>query len=303
MRISAIDIGTNTVLLLVAEVHGTNLEPIEHGYAIARLGQGVDERRNISQEAMDRVAGVLGDYMRISREQQVERIVACGTSALRDAHNRNEFLQFVKTRFGLEVMVLSGEEEAELTYVGALSEFPSEQEGEYAVIDIGGGSTEVITGTRSEVQSAMSLDIGCVRLTERFLNQTPPDPESLKRAVTMIREHSRSLPEMNRATRLVGVAGTVTTLAAIDLNLPHYDPLAVSGHVLPMTGIQQIFNRLSVKSLNELKAVPQIHIGRADIIVAGVVILIELMKLTGRDEITVSDRGLRYGLALREASK
>ena len=301
MRVSAIDIGTNTVLLLVAEVHGTNLEPIEHGHAIARLGQGVDEQRNISREAMGRVAGVLSEYMRISKEQQVERIVACGTSALRDAHNREEFLQLVRTQFGLEVKVLSGEEEAELTYVGALSEFPPEQEAEYAVIDIGGGSTEVITGTRSEVQSAVSLDFGCVRLTERFLRSTPPDPRAVEECLTLIRDHTVTLPAMRPSVRLVGVAGTLTTLAALDLDLPLYDPLRVSGHVLSLHTIQRHFDHLRGKTLDELKSVPQIHTGRADILLAGVVILVELMKRMGKDEIIVSDRGLRYGFALREA--
>ncbi len=301
MRISAIDIGTNTVLLLVADVQGTALRPVEHGHSIARLGQGVDEHRNITQEAMDRVGKVLDEYVAISKAHSAEQIVVCGTSALRDARNRDEFLRYVRKQLGLNVKILSGKEEAELTYMGALSEFPGQQQGEFAVIDIGGGSTEVIAGTRSAISASVSLDIGCVRLTERFLKEAPPEPSAMKQCSAMILELSGSLPIMRPSAMLIGVAGTATTLAAIDLNLTHYDPLRVSGHVLSLTAIQRIFDQLSVKSLDELKAVPQIHAGRADIILAGVIILIELIKKMGRDEITISDRGLRYGFALREA--
>ncbi|MEX2116341.1 MAG: Ppx/GppA phosphatase family protein [Bacteroidota bacterium] len=301
MRISAIDIGTNTVLLLVADVYGKSLRPIEHGHAIARLGWGVDEQRNISQEAMDRVGKVLEEYGAISKTQKAERIVACGTSALRDAHNRDAFLEFVRTRFGIDVKILSGKEEARLTYIGALSEFPQATNQHYVVIDIGGGSSEVIAGTESDVNTSVSLDIGCVRLTERFLKNSPPVPHALEECMAMIRDQSISLPAIDSTARLIGVAGTVTTLAALDLNLTQYDPLRVSGHVLSLKTIRHIFDQLRDKSLDELKAVPQIHAGRADIILAGVIILIELMKRMGRDEITVSDRGLRYGFALREA--
>ncbi|MEX1139731.1 MAG: Ppx/GppA family phosphatase [Bacteroidota bacterium] len=303
MRVSSIDIGTNTVLLLVADVRGKTLRPIEHGHSIARLGQEVDKRRTITPEAMDRVGKVLEEYVAISKAHSAEQIVVCGTSALRDADNRDDFLRFVRTRFGINVKILTGREEAELTYSGALSEFPDDQVGEYAVLDIGGGSTEIITGTRSVVSAAVSLNIGCVRLTERFLKAAPPDPKSLQQCLARIRELIGSLPGIKPSTKLIGVAGTVTTLAAMDLRLPHYDPLRVSGHVLSLAVIQRFFDQLSIKSLDELKAVPQIHGGRADIILAGIIILLELMKEMGRDEVTVSDRGLRYGFALREAKQ
>lgn len=303
MRISSIDIGTNTVLLLVADVQGTTLRPLEHGHAIARLGQGVDENRNITGEAMERVGKVLEEYVAISKAHSAEQIIACGTSALRDANNKDEFLQFVRTEFGITVKVLSGNEEAELTYLGVLSEFPDDKEDHYAVIDIGGGSTEVIEGTRLAIGRSVSLDIGCVRLTERFLKALPPGLDALRQCVSMVREHSGLVPLLAPMARLVGVAGTVTTLAALDLGLPQYDPARVSGHILSLKSIEAAFDQLRGKTVAEIKATPGIHAGRADILLAGVVILIELMKQMGRNAITVSDRGLRYGFALREASK
>lgn len=302
MRISAIDIGTNTVLLLVADVQGKTLRPLEHGHAIARLGQGVDENRNITREAMERVGKVLAEYVAISKAHSAEQIIACGTSALRDATNRDDFVRFVRAEFGINVKVLSGKEEAEQTYLGVLSEFPEDKEDHYAVIDIGGGSTEVIEGTRFAIGRSVSLDIGCVRLTERFLKSTPPNDDTLRKCISMIREHSELVPLLAPTARLVGVAGTVTTLAALDLGLPRYDPMRVSGHILSLDSIQAAFDQLRTKSVEEIKAIPGIHAGRADIILAGVVILMELMKRMGRNAITVSDRGLRYGFALREAS-
>lgn len=301
MRISAIDIGTNTVLLLVADVRGGTLRPIEHGHSIARLGQGVDEHRTIEPEAMDRVGKVLEEYVAVSKAHSAEQIVVCGTSALRDAHNRDEFLRYVRKRFGFNVKILSGKEEAELTYIGALSEFPNAGLTEHAVIDIGGGSTEVIVGTGLVVKESASLDIGCVRLTEKFLKNSPPDQTGIDKCILAIQKNAASLPIIGPAARIIGVAGTVTTLAALDLNLPTYDPLRVSGHVLSLNAIQRQFNQLRLRTLDEIRSIPQIHTGRADIILAGIIILIELMNRIGRSEITVSDRGLRYGFALREA--
>lgn len=303
MRISAIDIGTNTVLLLVADVLGGTLRPIEHGHAIARLGQGVDKHRNIRPEAMERVGKVLEEYVAVSKAHSAEQIVVCGTSALRDAHNRDEFLRYVRKRFGFSVKVLSGTEEAELTYIGALSEFPNSGQKEHAVIDIGGGSTEVTVGKGFVVKESASLDIGCVRLTEKFLKNSPPDQSGIDDCILAIRKCAASLPNVGSAARIIGVAGTVTTLAALDLNLPTYDPLRVSGHVLSLSAIQRQFNELRLRTLDEIRSIPQIHTGRADIILAGIIILIEVMNQMGRSEITVSDRGLRYGFALREASK
>jgi exopolyphosphatase/guanosine-5'-triphosphate,3'-diphosphate pyrophosphatase len=300
MRISAIDIGTNTVLLLIADVKGNSLQSLVHGHAVARLGRGVDAQRNLSADSMERVARVLKEYIVLSKKHNAQHIVACGTSAVRDARNQKEFLLMVRERFGLDVKVLTGTEEAELTYAGVLSELfldPSEPLG---VLDIGGGSTEISLGEGPRIRSSVSLDIGCVRLTERFLHNTPPDPKLLEECVAAVQEHVVKIPGFDSAGRLVGVAGTVTTLAAIDLQLARYDPLRVGGHVLSLATIQRIFDRLKILNPEEIKAIPQVHSGRADILLAGIVVLMEVMKHLGKEEITASDRGLRYGLALRE---
>jgi len=302
MRISVIDIGTNTILHLIADVGDDgSITPVHHGHEIARLGKGVDEHRSIPKETMDRVASALLEFAETSRALGAERIIACGTSALRDAANRDEFVQFVKGRFGFDVKILTGSEEAEMTYLGAISEFEESWSAPNVVIDIGGGSTEITAGFGTTVKRSVSLEIGCVRLTERFLKSSPPSSLAMSETLRTIRSQIQGLAEISSSARLFGVAGTVTTLAALDLGLAEYDPLRVSGHEISMDTIQGIFNRLRIKSVEEIKTYPQIHPGRADILLAGIIILIEAMKQLNTQVITASDRGLRYGFALREA--
>jgi exopolyphosphatase/guanosine-5'-triphosphate,3'-diphosphate pyrophosphatase len=302
MRISAIDIGTNTILMLIAEMaDGGELRVIRDEHVIARLGKGVDENRRIPPDAFERVLNHLSEYKRIHESEHSGAIIACGTSALRDALNRDEFIVFIRERLGIEIVVLSGEEEAALTYLGAVSEFAeSEPQKQIVVIDIGGGSTEFIVGQGDAIRSRVSLDVGSVRLTERFLKNSPPLPEGLAEAQQYIRERVGGLPQLSGKTRCIGVAGTLTTLAALDLQLSVYDRSRVSGHVLTLEVIQSIFDQLKRKRLEELKAIPQILPQRADIILAGILILQEFMGHLGMDRITASDRGLRYGIALRE---
>ena len=303
MRRSVIDIGTNTVLLLVADVEaGGRIIPVHNGHEIARLGKGVDEHRVIPPEAMERVAAVLQKYVAVSKELNAGEVIACGTSALRDATNRDEVLRFVKSRFGFDVRILTGKEEAEMTYLGAISEFSDSPDGSYAVLDIGGGSTEITIGRGIQILNSASLELGCVRLTERFLKLSPPTSLAMSDTLRTIRTEIRSLAELRSTARFIGVAGTVTTLAAIDLGLEHYDSTRVSGHDLSLETIQGIFNRLRIKSVEEMKSFPQIHPGRADILLAGIVILQEVMKQLNVQVITASDRGLRYGVALKAVS-
>ncbi|MBI4417887.1 MAG: Ppx/GppA family phosphatase [Ignavibacteriales bacterium] len=301
MRISSIDIGTNTVLLLVADVESDGaVKPLAHGHEIARIGKGVDRTKKISPEGIDRLRVILREYVEISRKHGAERIVACGTSALRDAENREAFRETILQEFGINVVVLSGEEEARLSYLGALSEF-DDRDATFAVLDIGGGSTEITVGTGEHFDMSLSLDLGCVRLTERYLKSIPPSKNAVAEVTSVIREQLGRIESIPAGSRLVGVAGTVTTLAAMDLQLPKYDPLRVNGHRLSLATIERMYDDLSAKTLDQIKAVRQIHPERADILLAGVVILIEVMKRIGWKEITASDRGLRYGFAMREA--
>jgi exopolyphosphatase/guanosine-5'-triphosphate,3'-diphosphate pyrophosphatase len=303
MRTSAIDIGTNTILMLIADVNASGeFHVIRDEHVIARLGKGVDSKRMILPETFERVLGYLKDYKRIHEEVRSEKMVACGTSALRDAANSREFIDYIKKHLGFEISILSGDEEADLTYLGGISEFlGSGTEQQYAVVDIGGGSTEFTSGRGASITSKISLDIGSVRLTERFLKTSPPGAAGLQDAQRYAVEHLRDLPKLTPHTHCIGVAGTLTTLAAIDLQLKAYDRRRVSGHILTLETIRGIFNRLKRKRLDEIRAIPQILPQRADIILAGILILLEIMKKIGADRITASDRGLRYGIILREA--
>jgi len=291
--------------MLVADVaaDGT-VSPVRDEQVIARLGKGVDANRRITAETSDRVLRFLQDYKAISESLHSEKIIACGTSALRDASNSREFIRFMKEKLGLEITVLSGEEEADLTYRGAVSEFSSlGADQPLAVLDIGGGSTELTTGIGASVTGTVSLDLGCVRLTERILQSSPPTSPALNNAISDVREAVLSFPQLPPQIRLIGVAGTVTTLAAIDLKLESYDRSRVSGHFLTIEAIEQVFNKLRSHTLERMaREFPQIESGRADIILAGIMILMESMRRFDVRGITVSDRGLRYGMALREFS-
>jgi exopolyphosphatase/guanosine-5'-triphosphate,3'-diphosphate pyrophosphatase len=302
-RLTSIDIGTNTILMLIADVdsNGT-IQVIRDEHIIARLGKGVDDKRMILPETFGRVLSFLSEYVRIHKVERSEQIIACGTSALRDATNRQEFIEFIKSRLGLEISILSGDEEAEMTYIGGVSEFTtSNQTQQFVVLDIGGGSSEIVTGTNESVSSKISLDVGSVRLTERFLKTCPPLLSSLGDAQHYVKDHLRGLARPPEGTRCIGVAGTLTTLAAINLQLETYDRERVSGHVLGIDVIEGIFARLKGKRLEELRAIPQILPQRADIIVAGILILTEVMKQIGIVSVTASDRGLRYGILLNAA--
>lgn len=303
MRLATIDIGTNTILMLIADI-GTDgtFSVIRDDQIIARLGKGVDAHRRITPETTERVSRFLKQYLEIARPLNPERILACGTSALRDAVNGEEFVQFVRKELGLEIAVLSGDEEAELTYFGAASEFlEPDSKRPFAVIDIGGGSTELTIGEGFHVRSKTSFDLGSVRLTERLLRTSPPTIDAINEAKKEIRFAVASIPKLPPTALFAGVAGTVTTLAAIDLGLKEYDPRRISGHELSLSTIDRISNQLGSLTLAQMSGIfPQIQTGRSDIIFAGTLILLEALRHLRKDRITVSDRGLRYGIALRE---
>jgi exopolyphosphatase / guanosine-5'-triphosphate,3'-diphosphate pyrophosphatase len=307
MRLASIDIGSNTILLLIVDITPDGeLTVVRDEQIIARLGKGVDANRRITAETFTRVLSFLQRLKATAEANGATKVVASGSSALRDARNGAEFVRDVKARIGLEIEVLSGQMEAEMTYRGAVSEFlrtPGAQRS-YAVLDIGGGSTELTIGEEGAVLRKASLDVGAVRLTERHLKTSPPSPLAVSQALTEVRSWISTLPRLLPTTRLIGVAGTVTTLAAIDLSLPVYDPKRVSGHFIRLEAIEQIYEKLLSKTVVEMiRTYPQIQLGRADIILAGVIVLVEALKRFGVRGITTSDRGLRYGLALREFSK
>jgi exopolyphosphatase/guanosine-5'-triphosphate,3'-diphosphate pyrophosphatase len=306
MRLATIDIGTNTILMLIADLGADGaIEVIRDEQVIARLGQGVDANRNITAETTERVLRYLRACVKTAESFHTEKIVLCGTSALRDAANSKGFIQHIKEELGLEIEVLSGPDEAELTYRGAVAgHLNTGAQDRLAVLDIGGGSTELTIGRGESITSKASIDLGCVRLTERTLKASPPTSSALEQALSAVRSSVGALPRLPSGARLIGVAGTVTTLAAIDLNLDRYDPQRVEGHQLSIESIERISRELRNQSVAQMiERFPQIQPGRADIILAGVLILTEALKHFQTTRITVSDRGLRYGIAMRELSK
>ena len=279
MRVAAVDLGTNSTRLLVADVNGELTEVVRR-LAITRLGEGVDERRRLLPLPIARVRNVLADYRRELEALGAERTLAIGTSAVRDAENGEAFLGEVEWSYGFSTRLLSGEEEAELTLrgVGAV-------EAGTLVVDIGGGSTELqVAGTGIRA----SLDVGCVRMTERFGED-----------VAAIRSHvGGQLPELD-TTRAVGVAGTVTTIAALDLKLGEYDPERIHGHVISRRAVEEQLVRLRGLSIAERESL--MEPGRAPVIVAGAAILAEIVDRYGLYGIRASERDILHGAALAAA--
>jgi exopolyphosphatase/guanosine-5'-triphosphate,3'-diphosphate pyrophosphatase len=302
MRYCTIDIGTNTILFLVVDVRSDRaLNVITDQQAIARLGRGVDRSRLLSDNSMDGAIKFINGFLLKAKHLDVDSIAAIGTSALRDASNSADFCTRVKNELGLEIEILSGQDEAVWTYRGAMVGLDIHHD-RVCVLDIGGGSTEISFGDGHNLASTDSIDIGCVRITERYLHHSPPAAYELERATNEIRFHLKKL-KLGSPDGAIGVAGTVTTLAAYEQQLPEYDPQRIHGYRLKRSQIDRAFEMLSSLNLASIKEFPQISEGRADILLAGILILREFLALMKLDEIVVSDRGLRYGIVLREMEK
>jgi exopolyphosphatase/guanosine-5'-triphosphate,3'-diphosphate pyrophosphatase len=284
-RVAAIDQGTNTTRLLVADVDDGCVHEVLRRTTITRLGEGVDDRRRLLPVPIARVRNVLAEYRRDAERLGAERTLLVATSAVRDADNGEAFLGEIEWSYGFETRLLAGQEEAELTLrgIGAVDD-------ETAVVDIGGGSTEIAM-TRGHV----TLNIGSVRQTEQF----GEDVDAIARHVRALL--ARHVPDDLRPARAIGVAGTVTTLAALDLRLPEYDRKRVHGHVLSGDGVEEQLARLAALPLEERKHVPALEPERAPVIVAGTTILRELLSYLGLDRIEVSERGILHGAALLAA--
>jgi exopolyphosphatase/guanosine-5'-triphosphate,3'-diphosphate pyrophosphatase len=302
-RFAAIDIGTNTVLLLIAERSGHGLVAVEEHATITRLGAGVDRTRRLDADAASRTLTCLERYAAAMRDSGVSRVSVVGTSALRDAEGAREFLDQAESILGERPRVIGGEEEAALSFVGTLSGLPIA--GPVTVFDIGGGSTEIIFGQAHApsyaVDAAFSLDIGSVRLLERHLQDDPPSAAELDQVRRDVRAALATLPRAP-AGRVVGVAGTVTTLAAVQAELQPYDGAAVHGSVLATSSVNALAARLASLSHDERRALRGLDVKRADVIVSGALIACEVLDWCGASELVVSDRGVRWGLAQRLAA-
>jgi exopolyphosphatase / guanosine-5'-triphosphate,3'-diphosphate pyrophosphatase len=286
-RVAAIDLGTNTTRLLVADVVDGTLAELSRRSTITRLGEGVDERRRLLPLPIARVRNCLSDYRREAERLGAERALLIATSAVRDAENGEAFLGEIEWSYGFATRLLSGDEEAELMLRGV-----GEIGARTLVLDVGGGSTELVA-----LSHKVSLDVGSVRLTERFLPSDPPTRAELQACA----EHVRTrLPELD-VDDAVGVAGTITSLAALDLGLDAYDRERVDGHVLPIHGVERQLERLAALPLAERRTVPALEPERAPVIVAGAVIVREVLGRYRLDSLTVSERDILDGAALAAA--
>jgi exopolyphosphatase/guanosine-5'-triphosphate,3'-diphosphate pyrophosphatase len=303
MNIAVIDIGTNTVLLLIAQFDTSGkITPLVYEQRAPRLGKGVDSEKRLEVDSMLRVIEVLEEYAGIMSQYQLASIVVCGTSALRDAHNKDQFAELIHQKVGMDLEILNGEEEALWTYKGAISGLSSISKA--TVVDIGGGSTEITTGDQYTVTNRVSLDIGSVRLTERWLKHDPPLRSELNQASEKVSNELATVKNLDVwESTLVGVAGTATSLAILDQRQHEFTINAVTKYHMTKEAVQSLFTKLKGMQVKEIKKLSAVLEGRADIITAGTLILSQVMTQYKFDEMIVSERGVRYGLAIREWEK
>jgi exopolyphosphatase / guanosine-5'-triphosphate,3'-diphosphate pyrophosphatase len=300
-RVAVIDVGTNSTRLLVADVSGGTVGPLERRSTVTRLGRGVDLSGHLSSEAIEDVCTAISCYLGLIEELGAETVETIATSAVRDADNGSAFIAELRERFALSARVLDGEEEARLTYLGATHEAPPTDP--TLVVDIGGGSTELIVGHDGEISFHDSMQVGVVRHTERHIASDPPTAGELEALAADVRGAiGKSLGAGLEAGRGIAVAGTPTSLAAVEQELEPYDPAKVHGHVLALPSIQRMLSRLASLPLSERVEVPGLHPDRAPTIVAGVVILVEVMRAFGLDQVTVSEHDILYGTAISSAA-
>lgn len=295
MRFASIDVGTNSVLLLVAErdAQGRFTQVVERA-EITRLGKGVDRSRTLSAEGLEATVAVLEAYAKEARALGAERIVASATSAARDASNGHELLSLAKSRAGVDIEVISGDEEARLSFASAVADFG--RGGPVVAIDIGGGSTEVVVGdAKGGVKFRHSFDVGSVRLTERFVKSDPPTAE--RAAVeAYLKQVLASVPAPPPGATVVGIAGTVTTVCAVGRAIEPYDATRVHGATLSRDEVHAVADRLWSMPLEQRRTLPGLQPKRADVIPSGAQVLVAVLDALGAESVTVSDRGLRWGL-------
>jgi exopolyphosphatase/guanosine-5'-triphosphate,3'-diphosphate pyrophosphatase len=299
-----IDIGTNSTRLLVADVVGTRVSELVRRTTVTRLGRGVDHSGRLSGEAIEAVCGTVAGYVDLIAEAGAESTSVIATSAVRDADNGDAFVAELRERFALNAEVLDGDLEAQTTYLGTTAGRSGNEV--LLVADIGGGSTELVIGRGKESVFHRSLQAGVVRHTERMLTSDPPSASDLERLAGDLGRlmgkalEGEDLPDIERG---VAVAGTPASLVAVDLRLDPYDPEQVEGHVLKLRTIQHWLSKLSSMPLEERKQVTGLHPDRAEAIVAGLVILIEIMRTFDLDEVEVSEHDILYGGAIRAAAR
>ena len=297
-QVAVIDCGTNSIRLLIAEISGTTFKEVIRTMEIVRLGQGVDENKAFHPDAINRTLLAVKSFKEIIDKNKVDKIRFCATSATRDATNRNLFIDSVRDILNVQVEVIPGEEEAALSFTGATYQL-DQNSGPFLVVDIGGGSTEFVYGDK-KVISAKSVNIGCVRMSERHFLTQPPGMDQIARAIVdidiAITEAGASVP-INSAKSLIAVAGTATTVAAAALNLPKYDRDLIHLSKISADQVHKVAQMFQSMSKSEITALPYMHEGRVDVITAGSLVLSRVMAATGAVEFVASESDILDGMA------
>ena len=302
MRVAAIDCGTNSIRLLIADITDGTLIDVIRTMVIVRLGEGVDKTGEFSQGALGRTFAALDSFEALIREHKPERIRFVATSASRDVSNRAEFVSGIKSRLGIEPDVISGDEEAELSFIGATADLLNQvnpPEAPYLVIDIGGGSTEFVLGTSAPTDS-ISTNIGCVRMTERNLTSDPPTTAQIAAATADVDaaiDQAFQVVPIAQAKSLIGLAGSVTTVAALALGLSEYDSEKIHGSRISAKAVHQVTQDLLHMKRADRAALGPMHEGRIDVIGGGALVLDRIMQRTGIREVLVSERDILDGIA------
>ena len=298
MRVAAIDCGTNSIRLLIADIDGSNFREVVRDMEIVRLGQGVDQTGQFHPDAIARTLAAVDKFAAEIAKRGVEKIRFCATSATRDATNRHLFVDGVRQRLGIELEVISGDEEAALSFAGAIKDL-APSNGPFLVVDIGGGSTEFVFGT-STVEAARSVNIGCVRMTERHFASDPVTTAQIELARTDIQAaiaQAAAIIPITKAKTLVAVAGTATTVAAAALNLPEYDRYAIHLSRISAQQTHDAATMFATKTREQRLSLGYMHPGRVDVIAAGSLVLSEIMKATGAAEFVASESDILDGMA------
>ncbi len=303
--LAAIDCGTNSTRLLVSRVEGRSIEAVDRQNTITRLGQGVDASGRLDPAAIERTLAALRGYKGSLERHGVEALRITATSAARDADNAHELFDAAEAIVGVRPELLSGTEEGQLTFAGATAGLDP-TEGPFLVVDIGGGSTELIVGTTS-VEAVRSLDLGCVRLTEKHLESDPPAPEELSNAIGeatwLLEEVLREVPAFTEAKTLIGVAGTVTTVAAVEVGLVEWDRDVIHHFDLSRAAAEDVFRTLATEKLADRIHNPGLEPARADVIVGGCCVLVSVMRTLGADRMLVSESDILDGLVQSLATR
>ncbi len=297
MRYGSIDIGTNTILMLVADVNNGKIKRVEDYYEVPRVGKGVSSTRRLEPGSIRRGLAVLERYSEIAERHQVDRIVASATSAMRDAINREEFIRPAKEKFGIDVEVIDGETEAKLGFMGALSAAEHFDDNSL-VIDIGGGSTELSYGLNTP-EITQSINVGAVRITELFLRHTPPTDGEIGQASDFVQDALAVFPFSKTSPgKVFGLAGTATTLALIEQRKFDFTPEAVDNYEISFASLSKVFAFLRDKTPAEIGNLTSAAKGREDVLLAGCLILLKVLELAGKKSFYATDRGLRYGFLI-----